>query len=350
MNTGAHRVIVTGIGVVAPEASSPPEAATASGRRLPFDDDWFDPRTSLPGRGYKYVPSAGQYLLAGARTALADAGGELEACDEGRRGAVVGTNSGVSALHDAFDRVVLRSDAGDLSPATAPFFSVNLLGSQLSTHYRIKGFNVTVTSPRVAGLEALEIAGRSLVTGRAETQLAAATEAPLAESDPGFPTSEAGAVVFVLGPPNAAPASSYGWCSVRTFFLPLRLLESGRGRDEGAARVEDLLRRVCGERRDVARVRAVVDESAVSDAVYDGVRRWWGGEPIERRGGDVGRAGCLEPMLHLANLLSTTGDDSVLVAASTQGNVAVVRLSACGSRLLTTASASTFRKEGAHDQ
>ncbi|NUS86148.1 MAG: 3-oxoacyl-ACP synthase, partial [Streptomyces sp.] len=174
-------LIVTGVGTVRPEG--------------------FDFKTALGPRGYKYLPTASQYFLAAAKRALADAGpGTLEATRAERRGAAVGTNSAAASLHDAMDRTVMETGAADLSPATAPYFSINLFGSRLATEHELKGFNLTFASPRVAGLEALETGRRALAAGRARWLLAGATEQVLAEGEPGAETSEAGAVALVLEP------------------------------------------------------------------------------------------------------------------------------------------------------
>ncbi|CAM5265221.1 hypothetical protein SCALM49S_01153 [Streptomyces californicus] len=66
-------LVVSGIGVVTPWSDTPADAAVATGR--PSEPgDWFDHRERLGRRGYKYLPTATQYFLAAARSALADAG------------------------------------------------------------------------------------------------------------------------------------------------------------------------------------------------------------------------------------------------------------------------------------
>ncbi|WP_282961702.1 beta-ketoacyl synthase N-terminal-like domain-containing protein, partial [Streptomyces sparsogenes] len=142
MNPGVN-LVVSGVGTVRAEG--------------------FDFRTALGPRGYKYLPPASQFFLAAAKRALADAGPRsLEAVDPERRAAAVGTNSAAASLHDAMDRTVIETGAAELSPATAPYFSINLFGSRLATEHHLKGFNLTFTSPRVAGLEALQNGGRAL--------------------------------------------------------------------------------------------------------------------------------------------------------------------------------------------
>ncbi|MFD0444511.1 beta-ketoacyl synthase N-terminal-like domain-containing protein [Streptomyces rhizosphaericus] len=183
--------------------------------------DGFDFRTALGRHGYKYLPAASQYFLAAAKRALAQAGPDaLAAVGPEERGAAVGTNSAALALHHTMDRTVTATGAGDLSPVTAPYFSINLFGSRLATEHDLKGFNLTFTSPRVAGLEALQTGQRALATGRARRLLAGATEEALPEGEPGADTSEAGAVALVLEPEPAARGRGRrrwaGWASARS--------------------------------------------------------------------------------------------------------------------------------------
>ncbi|WP_052713696.1 beta-ketoacyl synthase N-terminal-like domain-containing protein [Streptomyces katrae] len=158
--SAAHQdapLVVSGIGVVTPRGDRPREAARgARPAAAARAGDWFDHRTRLGPRGYKYLPAASQYFLAAAKEAMADARDEPDRWPAELRGAAVGTNSSAAALHEAMDRTVLAEGAAALSPVTAPYFSINLFGSRLATEHGLKAFNLTVTSPRVAGLESLE--------------------------------------------------------------------------------------------------------------------------------------------------------------------------------------------------
>jgi 3-oxoacyl-[acyl-carrier-protein] synthase II len=279
-------------------------------------DGSFDPKVELGFRGAKYLPAACQYLLAATARALADAGGCLDGVDEELRGVAMGTNGAASALHHEMDRTVITSRAEDLSPILAPFFSINLFGSRLAVQHALKGFNLTITSPRVAGLEAIEIGARSLRLGRSTLLLAGATEAPANPAEPGAGPPEAGAVALVCEPPEAAAARGgrvYGRCRVRTCFVPPCQAGDATGTLRGL---------VDGS----APLLAVLDDSPVSTAVAAALRQ---AGPFERV--PVG-SGCLEPMLRLADLL--TGEwpasEQVLAVATGHGNVAVARLTEPG--------------------
>ncbi|MFE9008762.1 beta-ketoacyl synthase N-terminal-like domain-containing protein [Streptomyces sp. NPDC007875] len=297
--------------------------------------DGFDFRTALGRHGYKYLPAASQYFLAAAKGALAQAGPDaLAAVGPEERGAAVGTNSAAVALHHTMDRTVTATGAGDLSPVTAPYFSINLFGSRLATEHDLKGFNLTFTSPRVAGLEALQNGQRAIVTGRARRLLAGATEEALPEGEPGAGTSEAGAVALVLEPETAArsrEAAVLGRVGVRSFFLPPRVAASAEGAELAAALLRDALDAL-GHRPDQPlAVTAVLDGSPVGEAVAAALEekvldeqapggRTATGKPERVPAG----AGALEPVARVAAALGApAGHAHAVVTAAAEGNAAV---------------------------
>jgi len=307
--------VVTGIGVVSPRGF---DASAASKPRQTPDHDWFDYRTHLGRRGYKYLPSAAQYFLAATNRALDEHGAFVE-LPAALRGAVIGTNSATDSLHADMDQTILAVGANGLSPATAPYFSVNLFGSRTAMEHSLQGFNLTLTSPRVAGLEALQVGLRSLRAGRASWLLAG-----VAEEEPGdsrSDTAEQGAVALTLesaGRVRARGGEELGRLEVRTFFLPPSVAATDVGRQR-LDRLLALTRRSGADGR-FPEVRAVVDDSEVSEAV------------VRSLGADLRRfpagSGALEPMLQVSEALRSRGEAiTVIVTAAAQGNVAVARIS-----------------------
>ncbi|MCQ8194124.1 beta-ketoacyl synthase N-terminal-like domain-containing protein [Streptomyces rugosispiralis] len=299
------------------------------------DADGFDFRTALGRHGYKYLPAASQYFLAAAKRALAQAGPDaLEAVGPEQRGAAVGTNSAAVALHHRMDRTVTETGAGDLSPVTAPYFSINLFGSRLATEHDLKGFNLTLTSPRVAGLEALQTGQRALASGRARRLLAGATEEALPEGEPGAGLSEAGAVALVLEPEPAARsrgAAALGRVGVRSFFLPPKAAASAEGAEHAAALLRDALDAL-GHRPDrPLAVTAVLDGSPVGAAMAAALdEKALGGRALGGRAlvGQPERvpagAGALEPVARVAAALGAPeGHPHAVVTAAAEGNAAV---------------------------
>jgi 3-oxoacyl-[acyl-carrier-protein] synthase II len=285
--------------------------------------DWFDYRRELGPRGYKYLPAASQYLLAATKRALADSGVNRENAEPERWAAAVGTNCAASNLHADMDRTVLDTDAGDLSPALAPFFSINLFGSRLAIEHQLKAFNLTLTSPRVAGIEALQHGLRLARLGRTSWLIAGAAEAALDDAEPGSKSSETGAVAVVLEPADAVTAlpggRSYGRCQAWTAFLPPAQADTGRAAKLILA-ASRALALPSGAR---VGVRAVLDDSRVGDALSCALGAWAIGDSVQRL---AARAGCLEPMVQVARALTEASDtdtDGVLVVtAAAEGNVA----------------------------
>ena len=294
--------VVTGAAVTTPWGDDPTARIGA------WPADWFDVRAQLAPRGYKYLPPACQYLLAAAKRAVDWADLPLPAVE---RGVVVGTNRGCARLHADMDHTVITGSADELSPAFAPFFAINVLASRASIEYDCKAFNVTVTSPMVAGLESVQVGARALAAGRATAVLVGATEAEPDEIV-GLPP-EAGAAVLLLETRESAArrgANVLGDCRTRTAFVPPS--------DPSVAGP------VVKSVRDGwdARVTLFADDSPVADAVAEAL-------------GDVTvlpvGAGCLGPTWHLTRLL-TAGEPGVVAVATRTGNVAITSTNGRASR------------------
>lgn len=291
---------VTGIGGVAPEAGAE-------------DDDWFDHRVRLGPRGYKYLPAAAQYLLAAARDAVAD-GGTPDAVPADRRGAALALNGGFAELFDTMDRrIALESGAAALSPATAPFFAVSLLGSRLTAELGLKAFALTMASPKVAALEAVEAGGRALEAGRCDTLLVGAAEHRLPKSPAG--DGEQGAVALALEPRAAAEARGArirGTVAARSLFVP-------PGRELPAELVPEAVRRLLSDLDTTVEVHHVLDGSPFASAVA---------AAVDRAVGTSGRvtpagAGCLAAAQALAGLLTGPPGTRLLTAATREGHAAL---------------------------
>lgn len=296
-------LVVSGIGLVRRPDGTPPAPA-----------GWFDHRRELGPRGYKYLPPAAQYLLAAVKRALADSADDPAAVPGARRGVVVATNSATSALHGTMDRTVIEHDASWLSPATAPFFAVNLFGSRLSTEHAWQAFNVTLTTPRVAGLEALQAGARAVVLGRADWLLVGAAEEALDAPEPGAEQSESGAVALVVrrGGPGVP---GYGRCRVHTGFLDPRVAASAAGVPAARSLLDRAYARLGIDTEDPPPVSTVLDDSPVGASIAAAL----GPHPRPAAAG----SGCLAPLARLAELLTTGAGPALLIAGAAEGNVGV---------------------------
>ncbi|MFC9297972.1 beta-ketoacyl synthase N-terminal-like domain-containing protein [Streptomyces sp. NPDC057011] len=313
---------VTGASVVLPPS---PAGAEGAGDGPP--DDWFDYRSRLGPRGYKYLPAAAQYLLAAAREAAAGGSG-LDAVAEDRRGSVLALNGALAGLFDRMDRqVALEGGAAGLSPATAPYFAVSVLGARLAAEHGLKGFALTLASPGTAALEAVEAGARALYAGRCDSLFIGAAEhrLPKAAGEPG----EQGAVALVLERRAAAEARGarvLGTCRAGSLFVPPRTLETEAGRARLTALVGSTLDRLLdGWAPEAPEVHYVLDDSAVAAQVRAAVdaamrRPAAGAVPLG--------AGALTAAVRLAHLLTGPPGDRLLVTAGARGHVALALLRA----------------------
>ncbi|MFL6130933.1 MAG: beta-ketoacyl synthase N-terminal-like domain-containing protein [Mycobacteriales bacterium] len=156
-------VLLTGHGVVRAEEAGE-------------DGSWFDPTEHLGPRGWRYLTPATRYVLAAAQLAMKDAGFEPAALADDEVGVAIGTNFAAAPVVGRFDDVVAAETAAGISPAEAPSFSVNIPASQISMRHGLRAFNLSLTNPMVAGLEAVLTLRSALLHGRARAGIAGATE------------------------------------------------------------------------------------------------------------------------------------------------------------------------------
>jgi 3-oxoacyl-[acyl-carrier-protein] synthase II len=139
----------------------------------PAPDGWFDANAHLGPRGHKYWSYATRYWLAAcaplARRPEADAA-------PSRFGIAVGTNFGAHRTLGELHAEAKAQGSSALSPMSAPNFCINLVASYAGIRHGAKRFNVTLTTPAVAGLDALALAARELRHGRCDVAFAGSAE------------------------------------------------------------------------------------------------------------------------------------------------------------------------------
>jgi hypothetical protein len=136
---------------------------------------WFDPQPYLGKHGHKYLLHASRILWAATKVALADAA-VAQGTQAQEMGVCIGTNFAVHATLRDFDETIRSVGSGGLQPMLAPNFSVNLPASVLSLKEGYQALNLTLTNPRVAGLESLIAAAGVIADGRAHQVIAGACE------------------------------------------------------------------------------------------------------------------------------------------------------------------------------
>ncbi|MBC9724537.1 beta-ketoacyl synthase N-terminal-like domain-containing protein [Streptomyces sp. TRM68367] len=340
-DVSADELVVTGSGVVTPWGDAPELAAAAGGVPMADADDWFDHRERLGPRGYKYLPAAAQYALAAARGALAD-GGLPDAVPADRRGLLLATNAGLAGLFDAMDATVAESGAAGISPASAPYFAVNVLGNRLAVELALNGFALTVATARTAALDALSTAALVLASGRADALVLAATEEPVPDGRGGG--GEQGAAVLTLETPAGARARGStvrAAVRARSLFVPPAALADPAGRTRADRALTTALAELAAPGDRPVMLHLDLDDSPVAEAVASAAaaRRPIpsGDAPLTDTPGPPSlspaaapgpRTGCLGPALAVAHAVTAQdGAARLVVCATGAGHVALVRVS-----------------------
>lgn len=271
----------------------------------------FDITRSFSGRGYRRLPAACQYLLAAAQRAVDDSGELIGSVPPERRGAFVGTNNAGSRLLAEMDEAIIGGSSDDISPMLAPFFSLSLFAGRLSIEYALRGGNLTITSPRTAGLEAAAVCLRSIAAGRADLAVLGAMEDSPPPGEPGHRDGDVGAVALICARPHPGgpDLNPYGSFEVATGHL---------SPDQP---VEPVLDRVWSRlgQPELA-VSVFADDTATGAAVLTWLVRRRHRVTLYPPG-----PGCLTPLHHLTESFRRPGADLVVVAAAAEGNVAFAR-------------------------
>ncbi len=166
--------------------------ATLTGTTTPDGvGDWFSPVDFLGKRGTRLLPRGAQ--LTAACATLLPAG--LDSVPAHRRGVWVATSTFAEQMHETMDDIIRVDGSDGLSPAQAPYFSVNLVASRLSKDVQSHGMATTITTPGTGLADALASAQSALRAGRVDRALVACTEVPTPAD--GDPVTD-GCVSFVL--------------------------------------------------------------------------------------------------------------------------------------------------------
>lgn len=192
---GDRRVVVTGVGVVAPcgtgadafwaGLAAPPEPAVVR-RVLDFDPgQWGLSRVQT-----RRLDRFAQFGVAAAAQALVDAGllpevtraGSLPGIDPERVGTLIGTGMGGVLRWE--EQVLQRRERGDrrVSPLTVPMMMANAAAAVVSMRWDVRGPCETVSAACATGTHAIAGAARWIAAGRADVVVAGATEAALTET------------------------------------------------------------------------------------------------------------------------------------------------------------------------
>lgn len=195
-----HRVVVTGMGVLAPNGNnlgefwdSLLEGRSGLGVATSFDANGlpvkvvaelkrFDPKDYMDFKEAKRMARFSQVGIAAARMAIDHSGLDLQKEDVTRIGCEVGT--GIGGFREISEEIELFTQRGErgpdrISPFFVPRIIPNMASCQIAIHFGLKGPNNTDTTACAASTQALGNAFRVLQRGDADVMLAGGAEANL---------------------------------------------------------------------------------------------------------------------------------------------------------------------------
>src|SRR5829696_3752499 len=179
-----RRVVVTGIGVVAPCGIG--KDAFWDGLLRPSDQTGptravagFDPTPWFANaKEARRADRFQQFALAAAGMAVDDAGGEPPG-DPGRKGVIVAT--GIGGLNTLEEQIQIRLEKGErrVSPFLVPMMMANAGAASVSMRYGWQGPCETITTACAASTHGIGYAARLIAWGRCDAMLAGGSEATL---------------------------------------------------------------------------------------------------------------------------------------------------------------------------
>ena len=191
MEGTGRRVVVTGIGVVAPCGLG--KEAYWDGLLRPITEpgatrgvkDWDPSPWFANPKEARRADRFQQFALAAATMAIEDAGGEPPG-DPARKGVIVAT--GIGGLNTLEDQIQTRLEKGvrRVSPFLVPMMMANAGGASISMRFGWQGPCETIVTACAASTHGIGYAARLIAWGRCDAMLAGGTESTLT------PTAEAG--------------------------------------------------------------------------------------------------------------------------------------------------------------
>ena len=174
------RIAITGVGIVSPigigktaywkalrEGQSGIKPITLFNSdpykvKLAGEASLFDPGKNFSKKELIYFDRATMLLLTASKSALGDA--QITINDENTHdiGVAIGTTFGSLQSLSEFDKESVNEGPQFVNPSHFPNAVANLPASQVSIYFKIKGFNVTVSTGMCASLDAIDFAIKAI--------------------------------------------------------------------------------------------------------------------------------------------------------------------------------------------
>lgn len=190
-----RRVVVTGLGVVAPNGigvesfwTSLMDGVSGIDRITRFDAGQhdtkiaaeikgFDPLLYMEKKDVKKMDRFIQYALAGAIMAADDAQFAIKEVERSRSGVLIGTGmGGIPCLEDTH-KILLEKGPGRISPFFIPSIITNLASGHIAIRFGLRGPNSCVSTACATGNHAIGDSFELIRRGAADVMFAGGTEA-----------------------------------------------------------------------------------------------------------------------------------------------------------------------------
>jgi 3-oxoacyl-[acyl-carrier-protein] synthase II len=194
VNLARRRVVVSGLGIVAPVGIGISEAwsnilagKSGIGRISRFDPSAFASQIAGEVKGFdvsKYLaPKEARrfdtfihYGLAACIEAIQDAGLDLDRLNRERIGACIGSGIGGLPLIEETHDAILAGGPRKISPFFVPGTIINMIAGQISIMYGLKGPNLALVTACTTANHCIGDAGRLIEYGDADVMIAGGSE------------------------------------------------------------------------------------------------------------------------------------------------------------------------------
>ena len=191
-----HRVVITGLGIVAPngigkDAFWQANVAGKSGiGKASFDVSRleskiagevknFDPQQYMSVEIYKRVDRFVHLGLASAKMALEDSGLDLQKENKEDVGVIIGSGLGGVLFHEAQMAVAYEKGVDRIHPLSVPRVTPNAVASHIAIQFGLMGINMVISTACASGTHGVGEAFRKIQNGELSVCLSGGAEAPL---------------------------------------------------------------------------------------------------------------------------------------------------------------------------
>ncbi len=196
-NNAGNRVVVTGMGVIAPVGLNVSEfwESLISGRsgvvrvsrfdasnlptKVAAEVNGFNPESYMDRKDVRRTDLFVQYGIAAARQAVEDSGLELDRIELDRFGVIIGSGIGGIETFEQQHSILIQKGPARVSPFFIPMMIADMAAGQISMILGAKGPNFATVSACASGAHAIGEAFRILQKGDAEVVLCGGTEAAI---------------------------------------------------------------------------------------------------------------------------------------------------------------------------